>query len=68
MLKLLMLKGVVLVVVLDVALEMRSVVVVLSPSEPNVFLNNKTMVWVSPSSQFPDLKEVLMLKNILHGS
>ncbi|KAK1564054.1 hypothetical protein QYE76_018597 [Lolium multiflorum] len=44
MLKLLMLKGVVWVTVLAVVLVI-SVVVVLSPSEPNVFLNNKTMVW-----------------------
>ena len=35
-------------VVVGVALDMVSVVVVLSPSEPNVFLNNrKKMVWVS---------------------
>jgi hypothetical protein len=55
-------------VVLDVALVMVSLVVVLSPSEPTVFLNNRTMVWVSQNSQFPALKEVLMLKNISHGS
>ncbi|KAK1627346.1 hypothetical protein QYE76_001661 [Lolium multiflorum] len=45
MLKLLMLKAVVWVVVLAVVLVKHSVVVVLSPSEPNVFLNNKKMVW-----------------------
>ncbi|KAK1646462.1 hypothetical protein QYE76_064267 [Lolium multiflorum] len=44
--KLLLLKDVVLVVVWDMALVILSVVVVLSPSEPNVFFhNNKTMVW-----------------------
>ena len=56
---------VVLVVVLDVV----SVVVALLNSELTVFIHNsKTMVWVSQSSQYPNLKEVLMLKNTSLGS
>jgi hypothetical protein len=44
------------------------VIGVLFPLAPNEFLFSRMMDWVSLSFPFPDLRVVLMLKSISHGS